>query len=127
MTTTFREIMDLTGLVLDAGGVLVVVAGVLVSVVRFIAGRAASFADSYRALRTEVGRAILLGLEFLIAGDIINSVVVDPTVTNIATLGMIVLIRTFLSMTLQLEVEGRWPWQRVEANPSVSKPARVSR
>jgi uncharacterized membrane protein len=59
-----------------------------------------------------VGRAILLGLEFLIAGDIIRSVVVDPTLLNILTLGLIVLIRTFLSMTLQLEVEGSWPWQR---------------
>ena len=118
MTSEFRKIMDITGLVLDAAGVLVVVAGVLVSVVRFVIGRTTGFAHAYRALRTEVGRAILLGLEFLIAGDIIKSVVVDPTVLNIATLGLIVLIRTFLSMTLQLEVEGRWPWHHPEPNPA---------
>jgi uncharacterized membrane protein len=58
-----------------------------------------------------MGRAILLGLEFLVAGDIIRTVVVDPTLDNVIVLGLVVLIRTFLSMTLQLEVDGRWPWQ----------------
>jgi len=61
-----------------------------------------------------VGRAILLGFEFLIAGDIIWTVVVAPTLENILILGLIVLIRTFLSRAIQLEVEGHWPWQRSE-------------
>jgi uncharacterized membrane protein len=59
-----------------------------------------------------VGRALLLGLEFLIAGDIIRTVVVAPTLQNVMVLGMIVLIRTFLSLSLQLEIEGKLPWQR---------------
>jgi uncharacterized membrane protein len=59
-----------------------------------------------------VGRAILLGLEFLIAGDIIRTVVVAPTLQNVVVLGLIVLIRTFLSLSLQLEIEGKLPWQR---------------
>jgi uncharacterized membrane protein len=59
-------------------------------------------------------------LEFLIAGDIIRTVVVAPTLENIVILGLIVLIRTFLSMALQLEVEGRWPWQRPEESPALS-------
>ena len=62
-------------------------------------------------LRENLGRAILVGLEFMIAGDIIRTVVVSPTVLNVAVLGLIVLIRTFSSMMLQPEVEGRWPWQ----------------
>lgn len=53
----------------------------------------------------------LLGLEFLVAGDIIRTVVVHPTLDNLIVLAIIVLIRTFLSVTLQLEVEGHWPWQ----------------
>jgi uncharacterized membrane protein len=104
--------MTLTGIVLDGAGVFIVAVGSFLSVARFLLRRGLDFSRSYRLLREDVGRAILLGLEFLIAGDIIRSVVVDPTVLNIVTLGLIVLIRTFLSMTLQLEVEGRWPWQR---------------
>ncbi|HUI27353.1 MAG TPA: DUF1622 domain-containing protein [Candidatus Kryptonia bacterium] len=119
MMPDFRQIMTLTGITLDTVGVLIVALGSLLSVARFVLRRSVEFSQSYRILREDVGRAILLGLEFLIAGDIIRSVVVDPTLLNIVTLGLIVLIRTFLSMTLQLEVEGRWPWQRPSgmANP----------
>jgi uncharacterized membrane protein len=112
MTPDFRQVMTLTGLVLDGAGVCIVAVGSFLAVARFLLRRGLDFGHAYRLLREDVGRAILLGLEFLIAGDIIRSVVVDPTVLNIVTLGLIVLIRTFLSMTLQLEVEGRWPWQQ---------------
>jgi len=61
---------------------------------------------------TVVDAAILLGLEFLVAGDIIRTVVVAPTLENVLILGLVVLIRTFLSFSLQLEIDGRWPWQR---------------
>jgi len=108
----FRQVMTLTGIILDGTGVFIVAVGAFLAVGRFLLHHGPTFRESYRVLREDVGRAILLGLEFLIAGDIIRSVVVDPTVLNIVTLGLIVVIRTFLSMTLQLEVEGRWPWQR---------------
>lgn len=111
MSAVFRQIMSATGLGLDAAGVLIVAVGSLLAVTRFLLRRRDGFRQGYRVLRENIGRAILLGLEFLIAGDIIRSVVVDPTVVNVVTLGLIVLIRTFLSMTLELEVEGRWPWQ----------------
>ena len=62
--------------------------------------------------RSSLGRAILLGLEFLVAADIINTVAVDPTLENLAVLAGIVAIRTFLSFSLEVEIEGRWPWQR---------------
>jgi uncharacterized membrane protein len=115
MTPSFSGVMSITGLVLDLVGVLVVAVGSLLSLARFLFRGMGQFGQSYRLLREDVGRGILLGLEFLIAGDIIRSVVVDPTIENILTLGMIVVIRTFLSMTLQLEVEGRWPWQQDRA------------
>ena len=112
MTARFHEIMALLGLALDAMGVVIVAAGAVFAMLRAALQRSQAAGDRYRRLREDLGRAILLGLEFLIAGDIIRSVVVDPTMLNVAILGLIVLIRTFLSMTLQLEVEGRWPWQR---------------
>src|SRR6266542_4366023 len=71
----------------------------------------------YSLYRQDVGRAILLGLEFLIAGDLIRTVVVAPTMQNVLVLGLIVLIRTFLSFSLQLEIEGKLPWRRDATRP----------
>lgn len=68
--------------------------------------------EALATLRSNFGRSILLGLEFLIAADIINTVAVRPTLESVIVLGAIVLIRTFLSFSLELEIEGRWPWQR---------------
>ncbi|MGE0353223.1 MAG: DUF1622 domain-containing protein [Gemmatimonadales bacterium] len=108
---TFRDLMALIGLGLDGVGVVIVAQGALLAAGRAVLVAPPADRSRYRVFREDLGRAILLGLEFLIAGDIIRSVVVDPTLLNVAVLGIIVLIRTFLSMTLQLEVEGRWPWQ----------------
>ena len=114
----YRELMDWIGTALDGLGVLVIVVGALMATWRFLFRRQGG-TNSYSLYRQGLGRAILLGLEFLVAGDIIRTVVVSPTLDNVVVLGMIVLIRTFLSMALQLEVEGRWPWQRsVEASPA---------
>ncbi|MFF3916981.1 DUF1622 domain-containing protein [Streptomyces sp. NPDC001852] len=69
-------------------------------------------ADVYRGYRRRVGRSILLGLEFLVAGDIIRTVAVAPTYASVGVLAVIVGIRTFLSFSLELEITGQWPWQR---------------
>jgi uncharacterized membrane protein len=110
----YRELMGGVGMAVDAIGVLVIVAGAIIAIGRFLLGRQGGAGQPYRLFRQDLGRAILLGLEFLIAGDIIRTVVVAPTLENVLILGLIVLIRTFLSMALQLEVEGRWPWQHAE-------------
>jgi uncharacterized membrane protein len=110
----YREFMELVGRLVDVAGVLIIVIGAVVATVRFLVGCRADFTGAYRGYRQGLGRAILLGLEFLIAGDIIRTVVVAPTLENVLILALIVLVRTFLSMALQLEVEGRWPWQRGE-------------
>lgn len=114
----YREIMELVGSVVDAAGVFVIVIGAIIATGRFLTRPRTDFGSSYRAYRQGLGRAILLGLEILIAGDIIRTVVVAPTLENVLILGLIVVIRTFLSMALQLEVDGRWPWQ----HPEESKP-----
>ncbi|WP_349571582.1 DUF1622 domain-containing protein [Azotobacter salinestris] len=105
------EMIEVAGLAIDGAGVLIIVLGIVVAAVRFcIAGRRT--ATPYRQLRHDLGRGILLGLEFLVAADIIRTVAVTPTLESVLVLGLIVLIRTFLSMSLQVELEGRWPWQR---------------
>jgi len=108
----FVEIISISGYAVEAVGVLVIILGSCISSVVFIR----TFRDlpeglAYGAYRRQLGRSIILGLEFLIAGDIIRTVVVADTLENIAILGLIILIRSFLSVTLHLEVEGRWPWQ----------------
>lgn len=110
--TEFRELVRISGYALAAAGVLVILIGSLLGTSRFVLtfGRL-PFDDAYKDLRRNIGRSILLGLEFLIAGDIIGTVVVDATLMNIAVLALIILVRTFLGITLHLEVEGRWPWQ----------------
>ena len=73
--------------------------------------------EYYRSYRQDLGHAILLGLELLIAGHIIRTVAVAPTLQNVLVLGLIVLFRTFLSMSLQREIEGKLPWHR-EGSPA---------
>ncbi|MFO1429034.1 MAG: DUF1622 domain-containing protein [Candidatus Competibacteraceae bacterium] len=108
----YREVMEYIGTAVDAAGVFIIVVGALLATGRFLLRRRDQTGGSYRLYRQDLGRAILLGLEFLVAADIIRTVVVSPTLEHVIVLGLIVLIRTFLSMALQLELEGRWPWQR---------------
>src|ERR1043166_5117357 len=106
----FRQIMEIVGTGVDGVGVFIVAGGMVVATARLAVRRAHETGNYYSLYRQDVGRAILLGLEFLIAGDIIRTVVVAPTLQNVVVLGIIVLIRTFLSLSLQLEIEGKLPW-----------------
>jgi uncharacterized membrane protein len=111
----FRHIMEVVGTSVDGVGVFIVAGGMIVATLRLVPhlrDRSHDTGNYYSLYRQDVGRAILLGLEFLIAGDIIRTVVVAPTLQNVVVLGMIVLIRTFLSLSLQLEIEGKLPWRR---------------
>jgi uncharacterized membrane protein len=74
---------------------------------------------AYKGLRNNLGNAILLGLEFLVAADIIRTVAVKTTLQNVAILGLIVLIRTFLSWSLDVEIDGVWPWRRAQTRQSL--------
>jgi len=98
---------------IEAAGIAIIVLGGVVATALFLRrlSRTDGFSDSYHRYRENLGRAILLGLEFLVAADIIGTVAVAPTFRNLGVLGLIVLIRTFLSFSLELEVNGRWPWQ----------------
>ena len=84
--------------------------GAVIATLRFL-GHVAKGESAYRPYRQDLGRAILLGLEFIVAGDIIKTVAVSPTLETVTVLAVIVLIRTFLSIALEVELEGRFPWQ----------------
>jgi uncharacterized membrane protein len=106
--------MELVGTAIDTAGVSVMVIGAIIATARFLFRRHGDTIGAYRLCRQDMERSILLGLEFLVAGDIIRTVMVHPSLDNVIVLGPIVLIRTFLNLALQLEVEGRRPWQNHE-------------
>jgi uncharacterized membrane protein len=114
MPVSFTETVENIGKVVDAIGIAIVVIGSLAAllpyVVRSLMGQDQTTA--YPEVRQNLGRAILLGLEFLVAGDIIRTVASSPTFTSVGVLGAIVIIRTLLSWALELEVSGDWPWRR---------------
>ena len=110
--------IELTGIGVMVVGGLAAFAAFLVRLAARRAQPGGSFEPTYRDFRADLGRAILLGLEFLVAADIIGTVAVAPTFTNLGVLGLIVAIRTFLSFSLELEISGRWPWQHASAQVS---------
>lgn len=109
--TPFPVVVEFVGTCVDGAGVLLIVIGLGISTFRYVLRGRQPTGDPYREYRQNLGRTILLGLELLVAGDIIRTVAVAPTLSNVLVLGVIVLIRTFLSVSIQLELEGRWPWQ----------------
>jgi uncharacterized membrane protein len=116
----FKEIVSTIGICVDTVGVIVIVTGTVVATGRFFFKPQATPRATYQVLRHDLARSILLGLEFLIAGDIIRTVAVTPTLNSVAVLGLIVLVRTFLMIALHLEVEGRWPWQKTTPEPGIA-------
>ncbi len=114
--------MNLSGIIqavgesIDVVGVAVIALGALISAARAAVLLTRRAPGVYRMFRVQLSQSILLGLEFLVAADIIRTVAVKPDARSVAVLGLIVLIRTFLSYSLQLEVTGRWPWQTARAN-----------
>ncbi len=116
---SFKDTIEAVGKGVDAAGVIVMLAGILVATALVVARiRAVGGShDTYRSYRQSIGRAILLGLELLVAADIIRTVAVSPTIRSALILAIIVFIRTFLSMALEVELEGRWPWQRRNKSP----------
>src|SRR6266496_5508478 len=115
MAMAYSDVVETVGKVVDSAGVTAMIIGALVATVA--AGRRTLSRDpnTYRLFRRQLGRSILLGLELLVAADIIRTVAVTPTIRSVAVLAGIVLIRTFLSFSLELEITGRWPWQKPES------------
>lgn len=109
---TFDDVVTRVGQVIDGIGVAVIVLGAVIATAVAVGRWRRHETDVYTQFRQSLGRSILLGLELLVAADIIRTVATTPTLANVAVLAAIVLIRTFLSWALELEISGRWPWQK---------------
>ena len=110
--TPSSDLLGLAGYAIEAVGVICIITGFGISAIWFLGRlRRVEPLEAYKMLRQDLARSILLGLEFLVAGDIIRTVTVDQTPTSAAVLLLIVLIRVLLSVVLDFEIKGRWPWQ----------------
>jgi uncharacterized membrane protein len=109
-----RTVIEWASLGIEILGASVIVAGVIRVAITRGTVRYLFQLDkpgAYESYKHQMGRSLLLGLEFLVAGDVVRTVALEPTLNNVAVLGILVLIRTFLSWSLTVEIEGRWPWQ----------------
>lgn len=109
--------IELCARAVEVIGILTILIGTLMAIGKFAFNIQIRKPRSYKLLRQELGKAILLGLEILVAGDIIATVVTEPTMDRVLTLAVIVLIRTFLSLSIQVEIEGKFPWAKGEGTP----------
>ncbi|SCX93534.1 DUF1622 domain-containing protein [Microvirga guangxiensis] len=129
MDDWFQQALRLTTRVIEVGGIAVIVLGTLGATIavlwQVLQGRRSE--DAFNLYRSNLGRAILPGLEFLVAADIINTVAIEPSLQSLLILGGIVLIRTFLSFSLEVEIEGRWPWDRHKGERSFAVPVNTQR
>lgn len=114
----YNDVIEKTGMTIDAAGVVIIVTGAAIAFVASAVRLSRRESDVYRRFRQQLGRAILLGLELFVAGDIVRTVAASPNLTSVAILASIVLIRTFLSFSLEVETAGRWPWQKRDITPS---------
>ena len=107
------EVVEFFALAIEVLAVLIIVVSIFIAMARY------SYKgilqqdqeDRYRELKVHLGKALLLGLEILVAADVIRTVALEATLQSVTVLGLLVLIRTFLSWALIVEIEGRWPWQ----------------
>jgi len=118
---TLTHYIDLIAKMIEVIGVLIMFFGLFLALYRAFRASGHFNNDTYVEIRQTVGKSILLGLEVLIAADIVATVVTEPSLRSVLVLGFIVLIRTFLSLSLQVELEGRFPWQN--RKPAPDKPS----
>jgi uncharacterized membrane protein len=123
---TMLAIATLVAKVFELAGIAVVILGAFYAGWTFLKTSlmgGTNGEDRVAAFRRMLGRAILTGLELLVAADIIRTVAIDPTLESVLVLGLIVIIRTFLSFSLEVEIDGRWPWQKKSAADRSAQPA----
>jgi len=116
VATLFDALLRWVATGMEGAGTAIIAIGALAATWVFVRGLLAGGAahESYQGYRVNLGRAILLGLEFLVAADIVGTVAIDPTFKNLGVLALIVLVRTALSFALEVEVNGHWPWRTTD-------------
>jgi uncharacterized membrane protein len=110
---TILEWIEVAAMAIEIVAVAIIAVPIIFSLIHYLVRRIqrGGDGDPYRDLKGRLGRSMLLGLEILVAADIVRTVAMETTLESVATLGLLVLIRTFLSWALGVEIEGRWPWQ----------------
>lgn len=111
-----EEIISFAAKALEIIGISIIVIGVVISLVYYLYQTIQKQENCYKTVRRKMGKSILLGLEVLVAADIIATVVTEPTMNSVLTLGVIIIIRILLSFSLQVELEGKFPWQAKRKN-----------
>src|SRR3954470_13276606 len=127
-TDVAHAFVDQLAKLLELAGVAIIIGGVVLAAVIFVGSglRGGSWQSAYQACRSNLGRGILLGLELLVGADIISTITAPLTFESVGLLGGIILIRTFLSFSLETEIEGCWPWQRAAKDAAESTRANRS-
>lgn len=121
---TATKWIEIAYLVIEILAVVIIVGSVFYSTVRYfyrMVAKKSSPGDNYREYKHSLGAFLILGLEILVAADVVRTVALEPTLMNVAALGLLVLVRIFLSWATVLEIEGRWPWQSKKLDPEVGK------
>ena len=123
MIEQIHTFVDQIAKALELAGVAIIVGGIVFATLSFIrdGGRTGNWQSAYPNYRSNIGRGILLGLELLVGADIIATITAPLTITSVGLLAGIVLIRTFLSFSLETEIEGCWPWQRAAKDAARGK------
>jgi uncharacterized membrane protein len=113
-SAAYTDIARWATAVIEVAGIGAIVVGAAIGTIAFVRDLVTktTLDDAYRRYRVGLGRSILLGLEFLVAADIIHTVAIEPSFRSVGILAIVVLIRTFLSFALSAEIEGRLPWRR---------------
>ena len=107
---TFRTIVEMSAAALEAFAVGAILIAVTFGTARFLVQLQGHVDRAYERYKVHLGKSLMLGLEFLVAADIVRTVALEPTMANVLMLGLLVVVRTFLSWSLVVETEGRWPW-----------------
>jgi uncharacterized membrane protein len=117
ITENVRVWIEMASLAIEILAVAIIVVSMFYGTARFLwQGARGSGEDRYQQLKVRLGKSLLLGLEILVAADVVRTVALDATLQSVAVLGLLVLIRTFLSWSLVVEIEGRWPWKGTESS-----------
>ena len=120
ISSDFKYWIELISLGIELIAVIIIVFAVLYGTLHFVfqtLQKQLLAKDRFRQYKHRLGRALLLSLEILVAADVIRTVALEPTLANVSVLGLLVLIRTFLSWSLVVEIEGHWPWRPRNPEP----------
>jgi len=120
-SSSYEDVVEEVVRVVEAVGALIMILGGLYAVLLYARRCMDSESDGYQELRRNLGRAILLGLEVLIIADIVRTIIVEPTLESVGVLGIIVIIRILLSFSLEVEIDGAWPWAQRKQERSAKR------